>query len=373
MVNTSQPFATFGPGSVQYDFLGVNKIYQPSYTKTEAYAIFAQVGYDFSDQLNLTVGLRWGRDEISGTAGTYLGAIPGFLIPAAPIVYREGTFNATTGSANLSYDITPDVIVYGSYARGNSPGGLNVGAAALLDYGPQNVDAFEIGIKPLLFDRRLQFNVALFDNEYSDLQLTQNRIIDNAITGLVSNAAKAYGRGFDIDAAAILSSNWRLGLQYTYVKSKITEYDLPPPPSPQVDLTGVPLVRSPKNTLNASITFTQEIGSGEFQFTAEETYTSSYTNDYLGEPAGYAYFGIPGEVPPGVTTSQVLDLFPVDGYALTNLYASYSWDNWQVSGYVRNLFNKEYIGSVLAFDLVTVPLEIPGPPRTIEVSLRYNF
>jgi iron complex outermembrane receptor protein len=358
---------------VQYDFAGINKIYQPSYTETDAYAIFAQLGYDFTDDLNLTVGLRWGRDEISGTAGTILGLIPGILIPAAPITYREGTFNATTGSANLSYIIKPDVTVYGSYARGNSPGGLNVGGAALLNFGPQNVDSYEVGIKSLLSDRRLRLNVALFDNEYSDLQLSQNRIIDGAITAIVSNAAKAHGRGLDLDAVAILSSNWRFGLQYTYVKSKITKYDLPPPPSPQVDLTGVPLVRSPKQSLNASITFMHDFGSGEFRLTAEEAYTSSYTNDYLGEPAGYAYPGIPGSVPPGVTTSQVLDLFPVDGYALTNLYASYSWDNWQIYGQVRNLFNKEYIGSVLAFDLVTVPLETPGAPRTIEVSLRYNF
>lgn len=372
-VNVTQPFASLGPGSVQFDLGGINRVYQPSYTETDAYAVFGQIGYDITDALNLTVGLRWGRDEVSGTAGTILGAIPGFLIPASPIVYREATFNALTGSANLSYEVAPDTLIYASYARGNSPGGLNTGAAAQIPFGPQNVDAFELGLRSQLLDRRVQLNVALFANEYSDLHLTQNRIINGAINPIVTNAGKARGRGIDLDIIADLSEHLRLGVQYTYSDSKITEYDLPPPPAPQLDLTGVPLVRSPEHSLNASLTFTHDIGPGEFSFTVEEAYTSSYTNDYLGEPAGYAYFGIPGVVPPGVTTSQVLDLYRVPGFALTNLSASYEWGDWEISSRVRNLFNKQYISSVLAFDLVTVPLETPGAPRTFEFSLRRRF
>jgi outer membrane receptor protein involved in Fe transport len=125
--------------------------------------------------------------------------------------------------------------------------------------------------------------------------------------------------------------------------------------------------------VNGSLTFLHGIGPGRFAFTAEETYVSSYTNDYLGVPAGSAYPGIPGSLPPGVTTSQELGLFRTKGYALTNLEASYAWSNWELSGSVRNLFNKQYIAAVLAFDLVTVPLETPGAPRSFEVSLKYRF
>ncbi len=372
-VNQADPFASFSAGSVQFDLAHLNALYQPSHTETKSYAAFGQLGYDFTDRLNLTVGVRYGRDDISGTAGVFLRTVSGFVIPAAPNTFRSASFDAVTGSANLSYRIAPDVLAYASYARGNSPGGLNTGAAALLNYGPQNVDAYEVGLKSRLLDHRLQLNLALFDNEYSGLQLSQNVVIGGALTSIVSNAAKATGRGFDMDAVALLSENFHVGLQYTYVDSKITSYTLPPPPSPQVDLTGVPLVRSPKNSVNGSITFLHDIGPGKFQFTAEESYTSSYTNDYQGVPAGYAYPGIAGVVAPGVTTSQVLDLYRTKGYALTNLNASYTWNNWELSGSVRNLFNKQYIAAVLAFDLVTVPLETPGPPRTFEVSVKYRF
>jgi iron complex outermembrane receptor protein len=372
-VDLAQPFARFGAGALLFDNLGRNALYQPAYTETNSYAAFAQVGYAINDRLDLNLGLRYGRDKFSGPAGTFFRTIAGILIPAPPFTARSAEFNSTTGSAGLSYHITPDAIAYGSYARGNSPGGLNAGAFASRNFGPQDVDAFEIGLKSQLLDHRLQLNLALFDNQYRGLQLVQNALVNAALVSAVSNAAKAKGSGFDMDAMAIVSKNWRIGLQYTYVDSKITQYTVPTPPFQQVDLTGVPLVRSPENSLNASLTFSHDIGPGKFRITAAESYTSSYTNDYLGVPTGTSYAGIPGSVPAGVTTSQVLGLFRTNGYALTNLDANYSWDKFQVGASVRNLLNKQYIAAVLAFGLDTVPLESPGAPRTYELSFKVNF
>ena len=371
--DTTKPFATFGPGSSQYDLANFAALLQPAYTQTIAYAAFGQLGYDFTDALNLTVGLRYGVDDIDGTAGQAFVSRAGFLIPTTPITYRRGIFTAVTGSANLSYKIAPDVIAYASYSKGNSPGGLNGGAFALRNFDEQNVDAYEIGLKSRLFDKRLQLNLALFENRYSSLQLAQNLIANGQLVSFVSNAGKATGRGFDADVTAVLSSNIRIGFQYTYVDSKITQYTPAPPPVLQIDLTGVPLVRSPEHSLNASVTFSHDIGPGKFQFTAEENYSSSYTNDYQGVPAGFSYPGIPGTLAAGVTTAQVLALYRTPGYATTNLNASYTWDGWEISASVRNLSNKQYIASVLAFDTVSVPLELPGRPRTFEFGIKYKF
>lgn len=353
-------FARFGPGAFLYDVLQRNALYQPVYTQTDAYAAFAQVGYDITDALNLTVGIRHGRDELRGTAGSFFRTRAGGIITVQPITFRKAAFNATTGTANLSYKIAPDMTVYGSYSRGNSPGGLNGGAAARINYGPQNVDAFELGLKSQLFDRRLQLNVALFDNQYKDIQITQNTFINNALTPFITNSGKGYGRGFDIDAVGVLSSNWRMAVQYTFVKSKITSFAVLPAPALQVDFTGAPLVRSPRHSLNGSITYSQDIGPGKLQLTAEESYSSSYTNDYQGAAAT-------------ATAPQTLALYRTPGYAITNLNGSYSWNDWQLSVYARNLFNKQYIAAVLGFDAVNYPQEVPGEPRTIGATLKYSF
>ena len=363
--NLAHTFANFGPGSTFYDGLiiphvPINALAQPVYTKTNAYAAFGQVGYDFTDRLNLTLGLRQSRDELSGPTATFFRTAAGTLITTQPYTDRHGTFNATTGSANLNYKIARDIIVYGSYSRGNSPGGLNIGGAALINYQPQKVDAYELGLKSQLLNHRLQLNVALFDNQYRDLQITQNVFINSALTSLITNPGNGRGRGVDLDATAVVSRNIRLGLQYTYVESKITHFTVAPPPAPQVNFAGVPLVRSPKHSLNASATFTHDIGPGKFLFTAEESYTSSYTNDYQGAAAT-------------ATTPQVLALYRTPGYAVTNLNASYGLGRWELSGYVRNLFNHQYIAAVLGFDAVTYPQELPGEPRTFEISVKYKF
>jgi iron complex outermembrane receptor protein len=372
-VDLDVPFASFGPGAFLYDVLQRNALYQPVYSQTDAYAAFGQLGFDITDSLNLTVGLRQARDELRGTAGSAFRLRSGALLTTVPITFRKAAFDATTGSANLSYKINPDITAYASYSRGNSPGGLNIGAAARINYGPQTVEAYEVGLKSQLLNRRLQFNVALFDNSYKDIQITQNTFIGGALTGFITNAGKGYGRGFDIDAAAVVTDNLRLNVQYTYAKSKITDFNLLPAPALQVDFTGAPLVRSPRHSLNVSGTFTKDIGPGEFEFSADMAYSSSYTNDYQGAAPGTAYPGIPGVLPPGVTTTQVLALYRTPGYAIGNLNASYSWNNWKLSAYVRNVTNKQYIVAVLGFDAVNYPQEVPGEPRTFGASLKYSF
>lgn len=358
----AHPFAGFGPGALFYDILRRNALYQPSNLKTQAHAVFGQLGYDLTEQLNVTVGLRKGHEALSGSAGSFFGTIAGAIITATPMTYREAEFDATTGNVNISYKVTPDIVTYASYSKGNSPGGFNSGvfATAQYNYSPQQVDAFEIGLKSQLFDRRLQLNAALFDNKYSDLQLTQNAFVNGAIASRITNAGKASGRGLDLDAVGVLSKDWRVGLQYTYADSKITRYDMLPLPALQVDFTGVPLVRSPKHSANASVTFKQMVGPGRLSLTAEESYSSSYTNDYQGVAAT-------------ATIPQQLALYRTPGYATTNLNGSYSWGDWVLSGFVRNVSNRQYIASVLAFDAVSYPQELPGEPRTVGLSLKYKF
>ena len=358
----THPSILLNPGALLYDVLRRNAIYQPSNLKTQADAVFGQLGYDITKQLNVTVGVRQGHDGLSGSAGTFFGTLAGAIIPAPAMTYREADFKATTGNVNVSYKFTPDIVGYATYSKGNSPGGFNGGAFATAQYNylPQKVDAFEIGVKSQLLNRRLQINAALFDNKYSDLHLTQNTFVAGALVSRITNAGKAYGRGLDLDVVGVLSKEWRVGLQYTHADSKITRYDLLPAPALQVDFTGVPLVRSPKHSANASATYKKNFGSGTFSLTADESYTSSYTNDYQGVAAT-------------ATTPQRLALYRTPGYATTNVNGSYGWGDWVLSGYVRNVSNRQYIAAVLAFDAVSYPQELPGEPRTYGLSLKYKF
>ncbi|WP_375381829.1 TonB-dependent receptor [uncultured Sphingomonas sp.] len=371
-IDTNAPFIRVYPGSTLYNLAGIQAIYTPFDTKTTAYAAFAQVGYDITDRLNLTGGLRQSRDELSGYTLGAAQLISGPVIVTVPRTDLKHNFNATTGTANLSYKLAPDALVYASYSRGNSPGGFNSGGAATIQYVPQNVNAYEVGLKSELLDKRIRLNLALFDNEYSNLQFFQAVSINNVNTQVTLNAAKARGRGIDLDTSAVLTSDFRLGVQYTYQGSKITAYNIPAAPAPQVTFVGVPLVRSPRESVNGYVTYNHDFDGRRFQLTAEESYTSSYVNDYTGVPAGTRYGGPAGGAP-GVTTTQVLALFRTPGFAITNLNASISEGKWELSAYVRNLFNHQYIVLASGTDPLSFPTEAPGEPRTFEFSVKRSF
>lgn len=106
-LDPAHPFAAFGPGAALFDFAHFNALYQPIYTKTDAYAAFGQVGYDFSDRLNLTLGLRQSRDELSGPTGTFFRTTTGFFVPSQPYTQRRGSFDATTGMLTSVIRLNP--------------------------------------------------------------------------------------------------------------------------------------------------------------------------------------------------------------------------------------------------------------------------
>jgi len=88
-------------------------------------------------------------------------------------------------------------LIYASYAHGYKAGGFNpgiqlgAGAAGLSPtYGPEEVDAYELGTKNIALDGHLQANADVWYYNYQGLQVSQ--IIDN--TSINANiAAKLYG------------------------------------------------------------------------------------------------------------------------------------------------------------------------------------
>src|SRR3546814_15607055 len=89
-------------------------------------------------------------------------------------------------------------MVYANYSQGYKAGGFNSRGTTpenIGPYGPEHVNAFEVGAKTDLFDRLLRFNVAGFVNNYRNLQgsvTTMGAVRPENITTKIA-AAKIYG------------------------------------------------------------------------------------------------------------------------------------------------------------------------------------
>lgn len=184
------PFTGLGvPG--EYTFLA----------KTRAAAAFVNGGYDLTDRLRLTAGLRYSRERKSRTQTTcsiVSSAGVNTNVCAAPAEDSK-SWGAWTPRIGLDFKPTDDMLLYASYSRGFKSGGYAAGSTAPA-VEPETIDAFEGGLKSTWRDARLRVNAAVFQYDYRNLQVQQIRT--PPLPTLVLNAASAKIRGAEVEIVA---------------------------------------------------------------------------------------------------------------------------------------------------------------------------
>jgi iron complex outermembrane receptor protein len=103
------------------------------------------------------------------------------------------TYVGFKSRGNITWHVTEDALVYYTWSQGFRPGGFNLGQGIItpssplygvysppLLYGPDTLTNNEIGWKSEWLGHRLQFNGALYQEDWNDVQLT---IIDPGVTG----------------------------------------------------------------------------------------------------------------------------------------------------------------------------------------------
>ena len=154
-------------------------------------AVFGSVSIDMTDSLELTLGYRYFKPEV--TVKGFFGFGQGFT----PIWSSNGEAKCDlfengqqdykdkpclnvdkgidesdgVGRINLTWKIADDHMVYGTWSEGYRPGGINRAPDAG-EYVSDFLTNYELGWKTLWFDNRLQFNGAVFFEEWEDFQVS---------------------------------------------------------------------------------------------------------------------------------------------------------------------------------------------------------
>ena len=96
--------------------------------------------------------------------------------------------SGTTSRFNVAYDLTDDVLAYVQVAEGFRAGGPNDQTAASIanvqipaGFGSDSIINYELGLKTSLLDRRLTLNGAIYQIDWSDIQVSQ---FANSASGL---------------------------------------------------------------------------------------------------------------------------------------------------------------------------------------------
>ncbi len=225
--NTTTQFAiaqNFGGAGIYIDPLaepdgtGHNYYNNSSPYHLKAAALFGEAYYQVSDQLKATLGLRYTNDSKEQTTYPVLLLAPGRGFPV--VTPQKVRFEEVTGRFTLDWKPTDDNLVYASFARGYKGGGFNPGATVLSgvspSFKPELVNAFEIGTKNTLADRRVTLNLTGFYYDYKGYQISK---FANQTVSTENVDAKV--KGFEFEAAFEPVRGLRFDTQIGYLDTKI--------------------------------------------------------------------------------------------------------------------------------------------------------
>jgi len=321
---------------------------------TEAYAVFSQATYAFTDALSGTVGLRYSYEEkeLDGRLDFFDGVAT--VIPLFD-EQQEDDWDAFTPKVALDYQLNDNTLLFGSISRGFKSGGFNLVLNQVvpgedLSFDPEFVWSYEVGIKTDLLNKRLRLNATAFYYDYADLQLLSFELGQAAAT--VQNASDATIRGLELEITATPSSNWRFDAALAYLDATYNKFfDSPDGGVTNVNLTGNRLNSSPEYSANLTARYFQDLEYGTL------TYRLNY---YWQDEEFYTQFNTDFS---GQKSYEIIDA----SINFTTLD-----EDWQVMIYGKNLTDEDYFNTTLNFSTVGVS-GLVNPRRTYGVRAIYQF
>jgi outer membrane receptor protein involved in Fe transport len=294
--------------------------------------------------------------------------------------YQTETEHNLSGTAKLSYRFSPQLLAYASYARGYKAGGFNLdrvqctigqpgcapGSAAALtpirdtEFPAETNNAYEIGEKATLFDRKLLLNATLFYQQYKGFQLNTF----NGLVFVVDSIPRVVSKGIDTDLVWFASPALSFQGGVTYAD---TRYDLNAAQLADLQLkTGFQggrhsrLSLAPAWSASLSGTYTQDIGPVyKMMFNLGGKYSSAYNTG--------------SDLDPGKMQKAYVLLDGRIGFGPQN-------DLWRLEFWSHNLLDTHY--KQIAFDsgFQNVPTNATGvldaflgDPRTFGATFRIKY
>lgn len=178
------------------------------------YAAFGRLQWDPIDRLSLAAEVRWQEDEISLVNTS-----------SSPTIDLAIKTDSVLPRFTVNYKLADDLMIYGIASRGSKPATINTApeltaCSQRQKTKEEEAENFELGIKGQLFDRRLTFQAAVFNidwtnQEYSGVLQPGECGNNTALIRLTVNGGETNVQGIEFEANAIVVPDW-LTVRATY-------------------------------------------------------------------------------------------------------------------------------------------------------------
>jgi iron complex outermembrane recepter protein len=353
---------------------------------------FGEISWQFTPDLKATAGLRHYHYSLSQSNSEW-GVFTVYGSVGNTVPYNTSASNSASGTNpkfDLSYNLTQDVLVYATAAKGFRLGGVNQpipvtnctpGANSVLagnqaslqakllnlvpcnpnlllqapsTFGSDSVWNYEIGEKSSFLDRHLIANVSGYFERWTNPQIATNL----AGFGITANGGDARIVGMEAQLQALVARDWDITVNAGYTDAKFTEASA---------ITGYPegyaVPDTPKVTASASLRWKHEV-------TDKVSLSSTLDGNYIGTRTDAPY----GET---ITLTNINTyLVHLPAYGLVNFRFGAFGDNWTATAFCNNLFNKEALldpQPQINLQVAAFARYIVNQPRTVGVDLTYKF
>ncbi|MBC6403418.1 MAG: TonB-dependent receptor [Hyphomonadaceae bacterium] len=313
-----------------------------------AWAVFGQLSYNFTDQMELNIAARYDEEERDQSVSPLQRS--GIDGVGEPGTEKSQTFDKFSPKVTLRYTPAPNLNIYGSWGQGFRSGQFNQdGVAAVAQregiegvndiVDQEDSESFEIGFKSDFFNDRLRLNGAWFDTTVEGQQYFV--FIGGVGAQVLINIDEVDINGFEAEAIWRATDNLDLYASYGRTDAEIVAYTTDPT---QVGNTA-PYV--PDETFNAGFQWTSGLGSLPLDLVARLDY----------ERRGEQFWSPENEFP-----RSPLDLVNV------RVAVQDAEGVWELAGEVNNLTDEEYNS-----EFVIPAFSHKANPRVVRAGLRYNF
>src|SRR5213082_394882 len=393
--------------------------YQDQVRDTKQLAFFASIDYDLIPKvLTITAGTRHFRFDNS-MAGSVLSTFGCFEAGVRPGGCRSGSsFNLNAANladtesgyksrGNLTWHITPDVMVYYTYSQGFRPGGFNqnggqphlngtdtVNGVAVpqyfipKSYQSDKLSNSEVGWKTEFLNHRLQWNGALYRETWDDVQVAffepglvgnifydtngQNFLIKGIETSLIARVVT----GLTLQAAA----SWNQSRQTNsprLIDNNPQSANFGKPITLSCDATGANCVDiSQQNPFGAAGSPSADAPPIQFSLRARYDWSIGGYTPYVqfgAAHSGHSFTqaGANPLIAPGGAIGTSRGRFENPAYTVYDASLGVAKDAWYVNVYAENLSNSN--ASVFVSTDQFIVEQTPLRPRVLGAAFGYKF
>ena len=315
---------------------------------TTSFALFADATFEVNEDFRIIAGARFNSEKKDFV---YTAHTPGSDPVKTPNDTESDDFLPKIG---FQYDVNDDMNIYGNWQKGVKSGGHQLTETKLFE--PEEVSAFEFGVKSQSKDGRITFNGSAFSYDYSNLQASVT--IPPNTTRIESGDAEILGLEAELFMRPENNINLNFGASFLsseYTDLKALDQTRTPAPTTSTDLSGEEVIRAPKITLNAGASWEVPYNTGvlsQISYRADVFYTDKFKLSFF----------------PYQATLQ-------DSYIAANLSATLTdaSGRWQVRVFIDNATDELYLNNATYLATTGAFLHIHSAPRTAGISLRGTF